>query len=292
MKLLIIGLLLSTSVWAKFPLINFQGLSGDYANKKGIAYADSGKYFIPPSVRISHNEIEVRFNKVQKNLVIRDGSTAVELGFDFSFLNVFRAINFSGVDITSDQKKYRMFMDTLNIYVDPNEYRIRDLDIITDVSQISDIDDDIDILDGFMINGDINIKDLSFGKISQQELMDRMIAENPEKEQEIRKLFSFVKFSKIPLVARNLKMTVRKEKFNGSVKLDSWINLNLYLGGTVKHLPKEKKLVIDMQRAKLGYFSIRRWILRSIRNINAENITISGTKIIIDLEKTVLTSRD
>jgi hypothetical protein len=293
MKLLIISLLISTSAWAKFPLINFEGLSGDYVDKKGIAYAQSGKYEIPPVVKLSHNEIEVRFNKIQKNLVIKDANTTVELGFDFSFLNVFRAINFAGVDISSDQKKFRVFMESLNIYVDPNEYRIRDLDVVTDVSQIADVGDDIDILDGFMINGDLNITEASFGKITQNEMMNNLISENPEKEEEIRKIFSFVKIKKgIPLVARDLRMVVRKETFSGSVKLDSWINLNLYLGGKMEHKAKEKQLVINLLRAKLGYFSIRKWILRAIRNLNSENITIDGTKIIIDLEKTILSSRN
>ena len=69
MKILTLALLLtSVSSWGAFPLINFENLNGDYANGKGIAYAESGKYSIPPVVKISHKEIEVNFNKQQKNL--------------------------------------------------------------------------------------------------------------------------------------------------------------------------------------------------------------------------------
>lgn len=287
--LIVVTLLTSVSAWASFPLINFENLNGDYANGKGVAYAESGKYTIPP-VKISHKEIEVDFNKQQKHLVIKDDNTAVELGFDFSFLNVFRAVNFSGVHIKSNQKKFSVFLEALNIYIDPNEYNIREIDVVTDVSKVSDIGDDIDILDGFMVNGDLNITELSFGAIDKEAMVADLVSENPEKEKQINRLFG--KLKAIPVVARNLRMVVRKRTFSGSVKLDSWINLNAYLGGTMDHDKKNNKLTINLLRAKLGYFSVRKWALNSIKKLKLENITVSGTKIIIDLEKTVLTSRD
>lgn len=290
MKILTLVLLItSMNSWGAFPLINFENLNGDYANGKGVAYAESGKYSIPPVVKISHKEIDVDFNKQQKNLVIRDANTAVELGFDFSFLNVFRAVNFSGVNIKSDQKKFSVFLETLNIYVDPNEYNVREIDVVTDVSKISDIGDDIDILDGFMVNGDLNISSLSFGTIDKEAMVSDLVFENPKREEQINRLFSKLKV--IPVVARNLRMVVRKRTFSGSVKLDSWINLNAYLGGTMDHDKKNNKLIINLLKAKLGYFSIRRWALNSIRKLKLENITVAGTKIIIDLEKTILSSK-
>lgn len=289
MKLLIL-ILLSTSLsaWGSFPLIHFEGLSGDYANGKGVAYATSGKYTIPP-VKISHKEIEVQFNKQQKNLVIRDDNTAVELGFDFSFLNVFRAVNFSGVDISSNQKKFTIFLKTLNIYIDPNEYQVREIEVLTDVSQMTDIGDDIDILDGFMVNGDLNITELSFGEINKEAMVSDLLFENPKREAQINHLFG--KLKSIPVVAKNLRMVVRKKTFSGSVKLDSWVNLNAYLGGTMDYDEEANKLIINLLKARLGYFSIRRWALKSIRKLKLENITVSGTQIIIDLEKTIQISK-
>lgn len=290
MKILILVILLSSiSAWGAFPLINFENLSGDYANGKGIAYAESGKYTIPP-VKISHKEIEVDFNKQQKHLIIKDDNTAVELGFDFSFLNVFRALNFSGVDIKSNQKKFAVFLETLNIYIDPNEYRVREIDVVADISKITDIGDDIDVLDGFIVNGDLNITELSFGTIDKEAMVNDLVAENPKHKDKIVQMFS--KLKAIPVVARNLRMVVRKKTFSGSVKLDSWINLNAYLGGKIDYDKKNNKITINLLKAKLGYFSIRKWALNSIKKLKLENITVSGTNIIIDLEKTILTSRD
>lgn len=288
MKILIlVSMLVSASAFAKFPIINFQGLSGDYANSNGIAFAEVGKYDLDV-VKISHKDIQVSFNKKQRHLVLADPNTTVELKFDFSFLNIFRAITFSGVNITSDMKKFDIFLEQFNIYVDPNEYRISEMSVTTDITQVADIGDDIDILDGFLINGDLNITELSFGKIDQQRMVSELTTENPQKADEIQQRFGIT--TKIPLVARNLRVVVRKKTFSGSVKLDSWINLNLYLGGNLNHDTKNNTLTIDLLRAKLGYFSIRKWVLNSIRKLSVENITVNGSKIIIDLEKTILSS--
>lgn len=281
-------IMIPTLAFAKFPLLNFEGLSGDYNDKKGTAFAEMAKYEIS-NVKISHQKIEVQFDKPEKHLVLKDDTTTVELGFDFSFLNIFRAVSFSGVDLLSNEKKFNVLMDNLNIYIDPNEYRISGVDVLADLTKINDVGDDIDILDAFMINGDINISEINFGAIEQKRMISDLVLENPSLNEEA--LNKFITAAKLPLVARNLRLVVRKETFSGSVKLDSWINLNLYLGGTVTQIEAEKKLVINLLKAKLGYVSIRSWILNSVRNLKLDNIVVDGTKIIIDLDKTILSSK-
>lgn len=288
MKLGILFLLaLATNVYAAFPIINFQGLSGEYVDNKGVAFAEFGKYDLDV-VKISHKEIQVKFNKKQKHLVLSDNNTSVELKFDFSFLNIFRAITFSGVDIESNKKKFNVFLDQLNIYIDPSEYKISDIEISTDITQVADIGDDVDVLDGFLINGDLNIGSIELGKIDQDSMIKDLKEENPNNKSEIEQRFSTQ--SRIPIAARNVRVVVRKKTFSGSVKLDSWINLNAYFGGNLNHDPKNNTLTISLLKAKLGYISIRRWVLNSIRKLDLENISVNGSNVVIDLEKTILSS--
>ena len=86
MKLIILSIICINIAFAGFPIVKVIEMSGEYNNKKGIAYAEIADYDLD-DVRISHKDIEVRFNKIEKNLVLRDDNTTVQLKFDFDFPN-------------------------------------------------------------------------------------------------------------------------------------------------------------------------------------------------------------
>ncbi len=289
MKILLMALM-SLNAFAGFPVVKFTGLYGEFENREGMAYAKSAKYDLE-QVKISHQEIEVKFNNKVKNLVISDNNTTVELKFDFSFLNVFQSFSFDGVSMESSAKAFDMAMDRLALHIKPKDYNAEDLKVSSDLSVINTDDlppGDIDILDGFVLNGAISFKKLLFGNVDAQNIMQQLIAENPQRETEIRESFTGLK--SIPLKLRNLRLSTDKGRITGQVLLDSWINANLYIGGQMVHRKNENNIEIRLTKAKLGYFSIRRLVLREIRALQVEAITVQGNLITIDLGKVLSTS--
>jgi hypothetical protein len=281
-KILVVLMMLSSTTFAAFPILDFQNINGDFHDNRGNAYAEKAKYDLQ-NVKISHKQIEVKFNKIQKNLVLKDANTTVELGFDFSFLNIFKAFTFSGVDVTSTARRFDLFLESLNLYIDKSVYSVEDIDLRADVTNLVNSDADIDIIDGFMLNGDLNIGVMRFGDINSDLWLSSLMEENPSEKDFIQKNLNVLK--KIPLIVRNLRMVVRKETFSGSCKLDSWINFNLYLGGTMKHFAKENKVVINLLKAKLGYLSMRKVILKALGLLKLQGVSINGSEITIDFGK-------
>jgi hypothetical protein len=287
MKFLIVSMLITSNALAAFPLAKFENLYGEFVNENGKAYAESAKYDLN-QVKISHKEIEVKFNKKAKHLVIKDNNTTVELKFDFSFMNVFRFLSFEGVNMQSSLKNFVLNLDKLNLFIQPNDYVLDDMRVSTDLTQVNGpVSDDTTVLDGIVLNGEISIKSLSFGKIDDSFFMKSLIDENPEKSSEILDTF---KPKAIPVTARNFVFNVKKGKFNGKVLLDSWINANLYIGGEIKNLAKENKLQINLQRAKLGYFSIKRLVLKNIKKLALDSVVVNGQVITVNLGKVLATS--
>jgi hypothetical protein len=278
--------------FAAFPLLKFEEVSGDFMDGEGKAYAKNAKYDINDAV-LSHKEIEVNFNRKEKNLVIRDLNTTVELRvIDFSFLNVFKSFGFNGMFLESDRKKFLMDIESIDLNISPKTYKGDHLKVISDLTSVNTDDlpngDDIDVLDGIILNGLVTIKKLDFNKIDGSNLLGNLVMENPEREDEIKDSLKGLK--KIPLSLRNFSLGIDKGIITGKILLDSWINANLYIGGTLEHLKKERVLLIKLVRAKLGYFSIKRLILKEIGKLSVDAITVEGNIIKVDLGKVLTNS--
>ncbi len=281
-KILIFSLLLSSNAFASFPLVKFSNLYGEFANDKGKAYAESAKYDLE-QVKLSHKEIEVKFNKKEKHLVIHDQNTIVELKFDFSFLNVFKFLSFDGANMQSTKTDFDINLHRLNLFIQPNDFALEEISMSADLTEVNGPNsDDATVLDGFVLNGSLGIKTTSFGTINSDEFFKMLIAENPALTDLIQT--SFIPKA-IPLTARNLSLRVEKGLFKGQVFLDSWLNANLYIGGEIKNLTKDNKMQINLNKAKLGYFSIKRFILKKIRNLNLDSIEVNGQVITVNLGK-------
>jgi hypothetical protein len=280
-------MLMAMPVFGMYPIIKVENISGQFENNKGSAFAESAKYDLKEAI-ITHKRIDVDFYKPSKNLVLSDDNTSVQLNFDFSFMNVFKAFHFEGLNIESDLKHFNVFAPSFVLDIEPNKYTINEIEVDTDIRNEPNVDQDIDILQGFLLKGELNVKSILFGKLNQKEMIQDFMNENPTVAKDIEEDFS--KRINIPLAARNLRLVVKSSTFSGSVLLDSWINATLYLGGKTDYNKKSNQLTLTLLKAKLGYFSIRKFLLKRLAKMNIESVKVNGSNIVIDLGKTVFGS--
>lgn len=277
---------------AKFPEIDVQDLNGTYLDEKGSAHAMQARYVLP-KVEIKHQDIDVIFDKMEKKLRISDPSTSVVLDFDFSFLNVFKSFEFSGVEIKSTDKIFSLQSDMLNLFINETSYDLEDFYVETDVRNIPTQDDeDITVIDGLILNALFRMKSLRFTDASRSEFFNDLRAENPEHIVEINELENKKNVDKlIPLVVRNVSYVVQEGVFNGKALMDSWINLWLRINGEMATNKENSEITIRLDRAKLGIFSIRGTLLKRVRGLNLEGVTVNKNTITINLETVILNQR-
>jgi hypothetical protein len=269
-------LLLPSITFSAFPIIDVKNVNGDYLDGKGIAFAEKASYSLP-QIQISHSQIEFNFNKLEQNLVISDPNTTVELEFDFSFLNIFKAFSFTGVVIDSTDKVFNIQSEKLDLYIEPKKYNMTNLSFFTDVQGIPTQDgQDISVIDGLILNAGMKIDKIEF------ENFDEIVFDDLSKEnlnlQTIRK-----KKIKVPMIIRNTNFTVKEGIFNGKAKVDSYINLWLRLGGKISTNKDNSVIEVLLVKAKLGIFSIRKTIMKMVKRLNLEGVSVEGNRIIVDL---------
>lgn len=287
MKLLALLILISTSAFAGFPIIDIQDLEGTYLDEKGAAHAQKAMYVLP-KVEISHADIDVNFNKEEKKLRISDPNTSVVLDFDFSFLNIFKSFEFSGVEIKSTDKLFWLQSDQLNVFINRNEYQVEDLYVETDVRNIPAQDDeDISVVDGLILNAILRIQNLRFKTVEKAEFFDDLRQENPAKIAELNKIENNQNKG-IPLIVRKLSYVVKEGKFTGKALLDSWINLWLRLNGEMSTNKENTQMVIHLKNAQLGVFSIKSTLLKRLRALNLDGVSVVKDKIYINLDTVIL----
>lgn len=279
MKIFILSCLLATISFAGFPIVKVVQISGEYQDKKGTAYAENASYDLE-DVKISHRDIKVKFNKILKNLVLSDDNTTVELKFDFDFLNVFNSINFEGVDIFSGGNQLDMNLTDFNVFIDTDAYHLNRVVLSSDITQYNTDGQDISMLNGLLLNGELKVNYIDMGSVKTSKLKKELV------EEEVVEALNetLEKNIQIPVIARYLSLKINKGAFTGAVLLDSWLNAWLRLNGSVENKEKEGKLIITLNKAKLGWFSIRRFLLRKVGELNTETISVDGNKIIIKLE--------
>jgi hypothetical protein len=286
-SLIFLSCLIMQSASAVFPQIDVRNVHGDYLDGKGQAYAQKA-YYVLPKVKIKHENIVVTFNRNEKNLVIKDPSTTVELEFDFSFLNVFKAFAFTDVNINSNTKIFSMSSGELDLFIEPTKYHIEEGYIETDIKNLPSSEvGDITILDGLLFNGAFTFKKLTFSDFNEF-FFNELKIENPQHTLAINALEKAAGDKiNIPMIVRKAKFNINKGKFAGSALMDSYINLWFRINGDVKSNKENTILEITISRAKVGYFSVRGTLLKRIRNMKLDNVTVVGNKIIIDLSSIV-----
>lgn len=290
MKVFIFTALLVSSfcTYAGFPEFKLTNLSGTYENKHGSAFAEYASYNLDV-VRIEHKVIHVKFNNVEKNLVLSDNNTSVRLKFDFSFLNVFQALEFDSVNAKSEKAKFLTKIDELGVFIEPSEYILNNLEISSDLTNMDINANEIDMLEGFIMHGNLFVEKIAMKSIHADDIQDDLGRTFPDlrtnRDPNARPL-------KIPLVGRNFHLTIDKKEFSGKVLLDSWINAWLKLAGSLDYKKNEQLLRITIDKAKLGIFSVRGLLLRKIKKLNMDTVQVDGNVIIVDLGQSVGQGQD
>lgn len=278
-KLLILTSFIAINAMAFFPDIDVKSISGRYIDGKGSAFAHSAIYDLDV-VKISHENIDVKFNIVSKNLVLNDKNTTVKLKYDFSFLNFLKAATFESLNIESKSKKFEVSAPEVNIFVDEDQIEFIEMGILSDLEGATiNTDGDIDIFSGVLINGQIDIKKARMLSYDLTDLYNDIVVEYPELNEDK----SLQKTAKIPLIVRNLRLNLKESSFSGRALLDSWINAWVYVGGKIENDTKSKKVKITLTKAKLGVFSIRKILLRKLRKAGINGVTVRGNVITVDL---------
>jgi hypothetical protein len=199
-------------------------------------------------------------------------------------MNLLEFFEFDSVMIQSDLKKFDLNAPHFAVGIGVGKYTLKQIEIESDISKETNPEQDIDILDGFLIRGELNIKSIFLGILNQDNIINEIINENPQKENEVKS--QFASKLNLPLTIRNLRLVVKTKTFSGSAFLDSWLNATLYYGGKIDYQKDSKLLTVNLLKARLGYFSFRKILLRTIARLKIKGVTVRGSNIIIDLGKT------
>ncbi len=287
MKKFLFSLFFVQTAFASFPIIDVHNITGEYLDAKGKAYAVKAYYEIE-KVKIAHSEITIDVNKKQKNLVINDPNTSVQLDFDFSFLNVFKAFEFRGVDIKSDKKLFTVRAPELDFFISPKHYDLSNFFFETDVRNIPVGDDeDVTVVDGIILNARLFTAKMQFKNFDEQ-VFDEIRIENPGLNEKVSEMLKKAQSATIPMIIRHIKFSVKEGKFFGRAKLDSYINLWLRLWGNITTDKENTFLDIHLSKAKLGYFSIKSSLLGMVKRLNLDKVTVKGDHIIVNLTSIVV----
>lgn len=288
----ILALFAGSTAFAAFPTVKVDSISGAYENKRGKAFARHASYDLDV-VKVEHSELEVSFNNIDKNLVINDMNTSVRLKMDFSFLNVFKSLSFSDVNIRSNPKEFSSELGELRVFIDPSEYVLSNIQTTSDLTQ-TDVDvSNISMLEGFLMNGDVSVESISLASSQKLEQVRTAL------EKELPKEFLLddndlkdLKGIAIPLIGKQFRLVMKDKTFSGSVLLDSWLNAWMHFGGALEHDKKESELRIELRKARLGFFSVRGVLLRTIDKLALETVKVRGNWIIVDLDQVAASGRN
>ena len=272
--------------FSEFPSININNLTGDYLDQKGTAHADKARYKIH-KVKIAHENIYIDFNKKVKNLVIKDDTTSVELDFDFSFLNIFKAFSFNQVQIHSNKNIFSLGGTSLDLYISPKKYHLSHYSVETNVKGFSRTDNrEITLVDGLILNAGLGIKKIEFAKFDDVVFEDIRI-ENPDRISEVNQLEKSGQSLEIPMIIRNVDYKIFRGSFMGKAKIDSYINLWFKIWGDISTDKDNNFITIKIKKAKLGFFRITRTVLNMVSNMKLDGVKVSGNTITVDLRNVV-----
>lgn len=277
----------SSICFSNFPFIKIENMSGDYANEQGRAHAGNAKYDIS-KVKISHQDIFLNFNKKQKNLIIKDDTTSVELDFDFSFLNIFKAFSFSSFQIDSKTNLFSAGGENLELNITPKKYYLSNYYLETDIRELNiPNNENTTIIDGLILNAGLSIAKIEFSNF-HGDVFDEMKIENPSYKDKIDKIKKSGEKLEFPMIIRDVDYFVHRGKFSGKAKIDSYINLWFKIFGEISSNKKNTLIKIKIYNAKLGFFYVKRTILAMVQSMNLEGVTVDGDTILVDLDNVVL----
>lgn len=121
---------------------------------------------------------------------------------------------------------------------------------------------------------ELNINDLS---------KDTIGAFFPVDEIEAEDLSEQVKKLKGPDVLKDINLMIYKNKYTLSLKTKFIVNLKLKMEGSAVYQEEQNRIVLSVDKAKVGWFSVRKKVMKEIKKAGIKNVQVFGYNIIINL---------
>ncbi len=120
----------------------------------------------------------------------------------------------------------------------------------------------------------LNISDFSKGTMAEVFPIEEI--ENQDFKEEIKKL-------KGPDSLKEIKLFVANNRYKLSLKTKFILNLKLKMEGKAEYQEEQNRIVFTVEKAKIGFFSVRKRILKEIQKAGIKNVQVFGYNIIINL---------
>ncbi len=269
---------------ASFPLIRVDNASGSLRNSSGHAFIDRANYVLNV-VTLSHDKININLSKPDKNLIIKDTNTSVKIDFDFSFLETFNSFDFYDLDLLSKDYDFKISIPRTKLLIKNSYYNLSQLEVST-FNNKNEVPRNFTILRGLIRNAKLTLDSLTFGqKFIDDEFLETVRHENNFDQNKLNEIF-FKDNKLVPIRSVDKVYFESKEgDFTLNARIDTYLNFGLYIGGKLTKRVEEGQTFLDMDifYAKMGYFSIRKILLKQVRNLNLKNVTVNGSRITLAL---------
>jgi len=120
----------------------------------------------------------------------------------------------------------------------------------------------------------LNIDELSKGTLAEAFPVSEI--EGVDYSEEIKKI-------KGPDVLKDINMMVYKNRYNLTLKTKFIVNLKLKMEGKAEYQEEQNRVVFTVEKAKVGWFSVRKKVLKEIQKAGIKNVQVFGYNIIINL---------
>lgn len=269
----------SMSALAEFKA---QNVSGSYEQSLGRMHLPLGqfKYSI---ISAALNDVSSDFKRVQEGLWVEYAGTRILLKTDLSFLNILQSFSFQDANLSFENSRLDFYTPLIDARLEPRNFELRNLSLSSDISDYDQSAQDFNVLEAILLNTDLAIKSLKLDPFMLSQIKGDFLRENPGDEDAARETETFfASASFLPVTVKNIRLVLKKETFSGSMLIDSWLSANLHVGGNLELDKANKRLIVSLHKARLGYFSILRIALRVIRALDLEDVSVQGNKLIID----------
>jgi hypothetical protein len=100
--------------------------------------------------------------------------------------------------------------------------------------------------------------------------------ENQDFSEQIKKI-------KGPDSLKDIKLFIANNRYNLSLKTKFVLKLKLKMEGKAEYQEAQNRIVFSVDKAKIGFFSVRKLVLKEIQKAGIKNVQVFGYNIIINL---------
>lgn len=86
-----------------------------------------------------------------------------------------------------------------------------------------------------------------------------------------------------PDVLKDINMMIYNNKYNLTLKTKFIVNLKVKISGNAVYQEEQNRIVFSVDKAKVGWFSVKKLVMKEIKNAGIKNVQVFGYNIIINL---------